>query len=221
MNPFNLKLVFGFACRCITAYTYRHGDHIKTTVLSHSFPFPIQSIWLSLSSLCHALLLPSSFSHCIPCGTPDIPEPVSTSQSQPRHVCQAGEQVSFTALQADCKPSSRAGKRWIKTSHLDEAWRCRLRALPVWSGIYNLKNSSSTLNIVVFWQHPDIIKDRMWLIQQHLTRAVYLCLTLRRLNFSRLLFFFSDSCRWLVCQTQWYVLVWLLATGRSLVFPLW
>lgn len=56
MNPFNSKLVFGFACRRVTAYTRRHGDHIKTTLPSHSFPFHIKSIWLSLSSLCHSLL---------------------------------------------------------------------------------------------------------------------------------------------------------------------
>lgn len=107
-----MKLVFGFACRRTTACTCRHGDHIKTTSLSHSFPFPIKGIWLSLSSLCHAPPAPSPFFPCIPCGSPDIPEPVSTSQSRRRHVCQVGEQVSCTALQAD------SWQWWTVTEHI-------------------------------------------------------------------------------------------------------
>lgn len=70
-----------FACRRITTYTCCHGDHIEThTILSFFF--------LSTASASHFRLpIPSkrSFLTHIPCGTRNIPEPVSTSeQTSPR-----------------------------------------------------------------------------------------------------------------------------------------
>lgn len=75
---------FWWGCRHITASPNRLGDHIKTTKQFISFS-PIQSICISL--LCHAL---SSFSHCIPHGSPSIHELVWTRRSPTWHMFQTG-----------------------------------------------------------------------------------------------------------------------------------
>lgn len=53
VTPFESVLVFGFACKCVTAHPNRHGDRSKTTLLNHSsFFYPEH---LELCSPSHTL----------------------------------------------------------------------------------------------------------------------------------------------------------------------
>lgn len=91
-------------------YTSRHGNHIKTTLLSHSFPFPFPTLFplsnapLSLY-LNYFLAPPHPLAFLVA-----VPTYLSPSQQvrQPQHVCQAGKQVTCTTLEAVKKASSAA-----------------------------------------------------------------------------------------------------------------